>query len=68
MAKQIVIQPTRTYASEANVLRALDRAGLTRHADLRFFIMRHDDGRYFPVFVGQSAVDRGVHFHFNVIG
>lgn len=59
------IVPTQTYGSEDNAIRAVHRAGLS---DLRHFIMKSDDDRYFPVFVGAAALERGVHFKFNVVG
>ena len=31
-------------------------------------MMKAADGRVYPVFVGQAAAQRGVHFRFNVIG
>ena len=59
------IVPTKTYGSEDLVKRAVLKAGLD---DLRHFIMKSDDERYFPVFVGAAALERGVHFKFNVVG
>jgi hypothetical protein len=60
------IVPTKTYGSENHAKRAVLKAGLD---DLRFFIMKSDDDRYFPVFVGATrALARGVHFKFNVVG
>jgi hypothetical protein len=59
------IVPTKTYGSEDNAKRAVLKAGLD---DLRYFIMKSDDDRYFPVFVGAAALNRGVHFKFNVVG
>jgi integrase len=34
---------------------------------LRHFIMQGDDGRFFPVFVGERALQAMVHFHFHVV-
>jgi hypothetical protein len=31
-------------------------------------MMLTEEGRFYPVFVGQEAVQRGVQFHFNVVG
>lgn len=60
----LTLQPVKTYATKENVIKAVGRSGLL---DLRFIVMQHDDGRFFPVFIGQSALDRGVHFHFNIL-
>jgi len=65
MTGRFDIVPTKTYGSEDNAIRAVLRAGLD---DLRHFIMKSDDERYFPVFVGTAALQRGVHFKFNVVG
>lgn len=58
------IESSKTYANEKNAIRAVEKAGLS---GLRHFLMKDDDGRVFPVFVGIEALHRGVHFHFNVI-
>lgn len=60
----LTLQPVKTYATKENAIKAVGRAGLL---DLRFIVMQHDDGRFFPVFIGQSTLDRGVHFHFNIL-
>lgn len=67
MATQITIQPVRTYATFANAVKAVEKQyGEQDH--LRYFIHADETGRFFPVFIGKSALDAGVHFHFNVIG
>lgn len=65
MNRKFQIEPTRTYATQDNADKAVAKKGLQ---DVRHFMMRTADGRWFPVFVGQEAVSRGVHFHFNVVG
>lgn len=69
MNREFEITNKRTFASKDNARRAVQKAGFE---DLRHFIqiIEHEfDGlRYIPVFVGQEAVQRGVHFHFNVVG
>jgi len=69
--KQINLNPTRTYANEKNARKAItDWFGENLaevHPNLRW-IMVMKEGRYFPVFVGESAVQAGVHFKFCVIG
>lgn len=62
---EFTIQPSKTYASKDNVRKAV--AKFPAFAELRFFIMRTEEGRFFPVFCGQRAAEAGVHFHFNVI-
>lgn len=59
------VTASKTYGSIENARRAVLRKGFE---DLRFFITRDEEGRYFPVFVGQEALQAGVHFHFTVVG
>lgn len=68
MARKFTIEPSKTYISEGNAIRAVEKLYPRAEQDgLRYFIKSHTDGRFFPVFVGNSAVNAGVHFHFNVI-
>lgn len=59
------VEANKTYASKDNAIKAVVKSGFD---DLRYFIMTSEDNRYFPVFVGQEPIHRGVHFHFNVVG
>ena len=75
MAKHLEITPAKTYATRENVIKAVEKKGFAdevRHGgqvhQLRYIIMTHTDGRFFPVFLGETAVQAGVHFHFNVVG
>jgi len=65
MNQKIKIVATKTYATEANADKAVAKAG---YNDLRHFMMKAEDGRFYPVFVGEKAAQRGVHFQFNIIG
>lgn len=67
MARQIKIESSKTYATEANAVKAVEKIYGKETDGLVFFVMKNDEGRYFPVFVGQRAAERGVHFHFNVV-
>ena len=68
MAKCINIQPTKTYATAENVQRAVDKKITNPElAGLRYMVVQHTDGRFFPLFVGMEALNAGVHFHFNVV-
>lgn len=70
MAKFIKLPPTKTYASEANAIAAVEKKfGGPENDNLWFIVIQSDDGRYFPVFTGgERAIQRGVHFHFHVVG
>jgi hypothetical protein len=64
MNRKFEVTATKTYATEANADKAVAQAGFQ---DIRHFIVRAADGRFYPVFVGQEAAQRGVHFRFNVV-
>jgi hypothetical protein len=65
MNRKFDIVATKTYATEANADKAVAKAGFQ---DIRHFMMKTADGRFYPVFVGQDAAQRCVHFHFNIVG
>lgn len=82
MARLITITPNKTYASEANAIKAVEKkfplmaTAHPAYRDLTYFIHSvrkggmgtdAEDLRYFPVFVGERAVQAQVHFHFNVV-
>ena len=62
---EFTITAPRTYATKENARKAVEKAGIEH---VRHFYMTNDEGRWFPVFVGQNALDHGVHFRFNVVG
>lgn len=66
MARKFEIVPSKTYATEANAVKAVEKVGFSDN--LRYFVERTAEGRFFPVFVGMAAIEAGVHFHFNVVG
>ena len=66
MTKQVEITPSRTYATEVNAIRAVEKTfGNTE--GLRWVMMRNEEGRFYPLFIGNSALQAGVHFHFCVV-
>lgn len=66
MPKLVTITPSKTYATAQNARRAVDKA-FPDDLDLRYIIMLTEDGRFYPLFIGMSAIEAGVHFHFNVV-
>ena len=62
---QIQLQPNKTYATKANVVKAVAKS--VRCSNLRYFITQTDDNRFFPVFVGQAAIEQQAFFEFPVI-
>jgi hypothetical protein len=63
------LTPVRTYATRENAIKAVQKFYGDRTFERRqsYFIAVHSDGRFFPVFVGERAIQAGVHFKFNVI-
>jgi len=75
MASRFELKPAKTYATEANAIKAVEKFNFpdvvqvgSNRVPLRYYIAVHTDGRFFPVFLGEAAVVTGVHFHFNVVG
>ena len=67
MAKLVTLEPSKTYATKGLAIKAVNKCEYPKDWDLRYFIMPHDDGRFFPVFVGESAINHQIYFKFNVI-
>lgn len=72
MAHRFIPTPVKTYATEANAVRAVEkRCGpnepMFGAAKLHYVIMTHTDGRFFPLFIGERATQAQLHFHFNVL-
>lgn len=66
MARLIDFETTKTYATVANAIKAVEKKGFSD--DLRYFIHRDEaTGRYFPIFIGEKAIQHMVHFHFHVV-
>lgn len=70
---KIQIKGVKTYKTVANAEKAVRDAGCDelishRNLPIRWFVTQGEDGRYFPVFIGEDAVQAGIHFKFNVIG
>lgn len=66
MAHLTTIIPSKTYATRENAIKAVEKKEFSDN--LRYTILIHEDGRFFPCFLGMSAIEAGAHFHFNVIG
>lgn len=65
MNREMTITSTKTYATLENARKAVLKTG---DEGLRHFYMTDENGRFFPVFIGQDAVSAGVHFRWNVVG
>jgi hypothetical protein len=63
--------PVKTYATRDNAIKAVDktfgpRVTQTGFEKLDFVIVANAEGRFFPLFLGERAIQAGVHFHFCV--
>jgi hypothetical protein len=68
MANFIEITPTKTYATIENAHKAVEKKYPTQGSELRYMVLTHTDGRFYPVFLGITALNHGVHFNgFNII-
>jgi len=61
MARQFTVTPTKTYATESNAVKAVEKMYGDIN-DLRYYIVWNQAGRCYPIFVGQRALDQQV-FH-----
>jgi len=64
MSRQFNIAMPKTYATPANAQKAVEKT-VFRNYD--YVIAVDATGRYFPLFVGQSALQSGVHLKFAII-
>ena len=71
MAHHFTPTPNKTYATKANAIKAVEKLYGENQGfadtDLRYVIMVDDAGRFYPVFFGMGAVERGVFHHFCVV-
>lgn len=73
-AKLHNIQFHKTYATPENAIKAVEKLLPKLHdlnTQLRYFlhpVVENNKIRYGVVFIGESSMQAGVHFHFNIIG
>lgn len=70
-AHQIQVQPTKTYATAANAVKAVEKLFGDNNphfgsAQLHYLVVPTTDGRWAPVFIGERALQAGIHRHFMV--
>ena len=63
--------PSKTYATRDNAVKAVSKAFGDRMTQvgkerLDFVIVANPEGRFFPLFLGERAIQAGAHFHFCV--
>ena len=66
----ITLTPNRTYACEENAVKAVLKVfpdDAAHCANLTYFLQRTSEGRFFPVFIGERALQAQAHFYFHVV-
>lgn len=71
-AHHFIPNPSKTYATPANAVRAVEKIfGENRErwpdSDLQYVLMTNAEGRWFPLFVGERALQHQVFRHFCVM-
>lgn len=68
----VEIIPTKTYKTAANAHAAVAKK-ISPNLEqphlgaIRYIVVQHTNGRFYPLFIGINALNYGIHFHFNVI-
>lgn len=69
MATHVNLIPNKTYANMNTLNRALAKyPRVAENPDLRYLILTTPEGRLYPVFLGEHALQNGVHFLFCCAG
>lgn len=63
MNERLIETSSKTYATRENAIKAFVKKFGTA-TTFNWLIATTDDGRFFPVCIGQRALDCGTHFHF----
>lgn len=70
MINVLNLTPNSTYATRDNAIKAVEKKFGERmtwdNEKLEFVIVANPEGRFFPLFLGERAVQAGMHFHFCV--
>lgn len=70
MAHHFTPVPTKTYATEANAVKAVEKVygpDASFAEGPVYVVMRTPEGRFYPLFIGQRALQAMAHAHFNVV-
>ena len=60
-----MLTPQKTYATEANAIKAVEEK--FSEASFQYTIVNDLHGRFYPICMGNGAVQAGAHFYFIVI-
>jgi hypothetical protein len=72
MAHHYTPTPSKTYATRANAIKAVEKVcgpNCERFADseLRYVVMCDEAGRFYPLFIGEAALRHQMFVHFCVM-
>ncbi len=56
----------KTYATRENAIKAVEKK-FGNENDFRYLVIQDNEGRWFPVAIGEKAVLAGAHFYMHVI-
>ena len=62
MATELKLNPSKTYATKANAIKAVDKWSADPQSRLTYVLVQNDEGRWFPIFIGERALQAGAHF------
>jgi len=68
MATEITFSQPKTWATKPNMERAIAKYPALSEPRIRYIAMQTPEGRYYPIFIGQSAIEAGAYFHFCTVG
>lgn len=59
--------PVKTYATESNAIKAVQKKINEESLQkVTWIVVPTKEGRFFPLFMGERAIQEMIHFHFNV--
>lgn len=68
MARLITLECSKSYATAENAVKAVEKRFPDASNDgLTYILQQTPEGRFFPVFIGERALQAMVHFSFNVV-
>lgn len=69
MPRRFIPETKQTYATVENAVKAVEKkyGSDDLHQNQTYIIAVAEDGRFVPVFIGERAVQAGIHIHFTCI-
>lgn len=66
--REVSYNDVKSYANRKTLEKALVKYFGESLTSQRYIVVTNDAGRLVPVFLGQQAIQAGIHFHFCVAG